>query len=73
MTLKKSNLEFDDPQFMADFAFLTDISSHLATLNLRQLVNALFSQFQDELKLFVQQLGNKYLSYFPAVAEMNCA
>ena len=36
MTLKnKSILEFDDPQFMSDFAFLTDISSQLVTLNLK--------------------------------------
>ena len=60
MTLKnKPILEFDDPQFMSNFAFLTDISSHLATLNLKlqrrgQLVNALFSPvraFQAKLKL----------------------
>ena len=81
MTLKnKSILKFDDPQFMSDFAFLTDISSKLATLNLKlqqrgQLVNALFSHvraFQAKLKLFEQQLGMKDLSHFPIMAHMNC-
>ena len=81
MTLKnKPTLEFDDPQFMSDFAFRTDISSHLATLNLKlqqrgQLVNALFSyvrSFQAKLKLFEQQLGKKDLSHFPIMAHMNC-
>ena len=81
MILKnKPILEFDDPQFMSDFAFLTDIASHLATLNLKlqqrgQLVNALFSHvkaFQAKLKLFEQQLGKKDLSHFPIMAHMNC-
>ena len=81
MTLKnKPILEFDDPQFMSDFAFLTDISSHLATLILKlqqrgQLVNALFSHvraFQAKLKLFEQQFGKKDLSHFPIMAHMNC-
>ena len=81
MTLKnKPILEFGDPQFMSDFAFLTDISSHLATLNLKlqqrgQLVNALFSHvraLQAKLKLFEQQLGKKDLSHFPIIAHMNC-
>ena len=36
MTLKtKPILEFDGPQFMSDFAFLTDISSYLATVHLK--------------------------------------
>ena len=81
MILKnKPILEFDNSQFMSDFAFLTDISSHLATLNLKmqqrgQLVNALFSHvraFQAKLKLFEQQLGKKDLSHFPIMAHMNC-
>ena len=79
MTLKnKPIFKFDDPQFMSDFAFLTDISSYLATLKLQQrgqLVNALFSHvraFQAKLKLFEQQLGKKDLSHFPIMAHMNC-
>ena len=60
MTLKnKPILEFDNPQFMSNFAFLTDISSYQATLNLKlqqkgQLINALFSHvrpFEAKLKL----------------------
>ena len=31
----KPIFEFDDPKFVADFAFLADISSHLATFNLK--------------------------------------
>ena len=80
MTIKnKPILEFDDPQFMSDFAFLTDISSHLATLILKlqqreKLINAVFSRvraFQAKLKLFEQQLGKKDLSHFPIMAHMN--
>ena len=34
MTMKnKPLLDFDDSQFMADFGFLSDISSHLAIVN----------------------------------------
>ena len=65
---------------MADFAFLTDISSHLATVNLklqqrRQLINALFSHvraLQAKLKLFEEQLDKKNLSHFPVMAHLNC-
>jgi hypothetical protein len=48
MTAKgKPVSEFDDPTWLADSAFLTDISSHLNELNLKlqskdQLVHALF-------------------------------
>ena len=36
MTIKnKPIFELDDPQFMADFAFLADIFSHLATVNIK--------------------------------------
>ena len=82
MTLKNQPLlELDDPSFVADFAFLTDISSHLATVNLKlqhrgQLINTLFNHvkaFQTKLKFFAQQLGNKNLSHFPTMANMNCA
>ena len=82
MTLKnKPILEFDDPQFVADFAFLNDMSFHLATVNLKlqqrgQLINTLFNHvkaFQAKLKLFVQQLGSKNLSHFPVMADMICA
>ena len=37
MTIKnKPIFKFDDSQFKADFAFLADISSHLATVNLKE-------------------------------------
>ena len=56
----KSHFEFDDPQFMADFAFLTDLSSHLASFNLKlqqteRVIYDLFRHvkaFQAKLKLF---------------------
>ena len=65
---------------MADFAFLADISLHLATVNLKlqqkeQLIHVLFSHaktFQAQVKLFEQQLGTKNLSHFPKMAHMNC-
>ena len=61
MTMKnKPIFEFGDSQFMADFAFLADISSHLASVHLKlqqreQLIHVLFSHmkaFQAKLKLF---------------------
>ena len=68
MTSKnKKSFEFDDFQFMADFAFFTDISSHLATVN-HKLMIVLYSHakaFQAKLKLSEQQLGNRDLSHFP--------
>ena len=75
----KSIFEFDDLQFMADFAFLVDISLHLATVNLKLqqrglLIHAHFSHvktFQAKLKLFEQQLDNKDLSHFPLMVYMN--
>ena len=65
---------------MADFAFLADVSSHLATVSLKlqqrgQLIHILFSHgktFQAKLKLFEKQLGDKDLSHFPVIVHMNC-
>ena len=65
---------------MADFAFLADISSHLATVNLKlqqrgQLIHVRFSHVktsQAKLKLFEQQLDNKDLNHFPVMANTNC-
>jgi hypothetical protein len=60
MTAKgKPVSEFDDPKWLADFAFLKDISSHLNELNLKlqskdQLVHVLFNHikaFQIKLQL----------------------
>ena len=50
-TKNKPIFEFDDLQFMADFAFLDDISSHLATVNLKlqqrgQLIHVPFSHLK---------------------------
>ena len=61
---------------MANFAFLVDISSHLATVNLKlqqrgQLIHVRFSNvktFQVKLKRFEQQLDND-LSHFPVMAK----
>lgn len=73
-------LEFNDPEFTAHFAFLTDISSHLMIVNLKlqqrgQLVHALFSHikaFEAKLKLFKEQLSHKNLSHFPVMEQLNC-
>ena len=64
---------------MADFSFLADISSHLATVKLKlqqreQLIHVLFSHakaFQAKLKRFGPQPGNKNLSHFPVMAHIN--
>jgi len=81
MTYKnKPILEFDDPQFVADFAFLTNIPSHVATVTLKrqlreQLINTLFSHvkaFQAKLTLFHYQLAKKDLSHFPVMTHMIC-
>ena len=82
MTMKndKPIFEFDDPQFMADFGFLADISSYLATVNLKlpqkgQQTHVLFSHvktFQAKLKLFKQLIGDKDLNHLPVMAHMNC-
>ena len=81
MTIKdKPSFEFDDPQFMADFAFLTDLSSPLASIKLKlqqreRLIYVLFSHvkaFQAKFKLFELQLGNEDVSHFPVMAHVNC-
>ena len=81
MTIKnKPIFEFDDPKFKAYFAFLADISSHLATINLKlqqrgQLIHVLLryvKALQAKIKLFEQQLGNKDLSHFPVMAHVVC-
>ena len=81
MTLKNEPIfEFDDSQCWADFAFLTDICSHMATVTLQpqlrgQLINALSSHvkiFHAKLKHFVQQLTKNNLSHFPVMTRMIC-
>jgi hypothetical protein len=82
MTAKgKPVLEFDDPKWLAYFAFLMDISSHLNELNLKlqskdQLVHVLFNHikaFQMKLKLFKCQLQDQNLTHFQRMLKLQSA
>ena len=66
-----------DNNWLFDFAFLVDITSHLNDLNLKlQGKNKLFPSLVDcikafkmKLKLFISQLENQDLSHFPHLKE----
>jgi hypothetical protein len=66
-TKGKPIAEFNDPKWMTDFAFLTDISLHMNDLNTRlqskdQLMHTLFDHmkaFVAKHRLWVAQLGEK--------------
>jgi hypothetical protein len=74
----KSVDELEDKQWLCDFAFLTDLTSHLNELNVRlqgkeQLISDLANHvtaFQAKLKLFHGQLLQNQLSHFPHSQEM---
>jgi len=73
--------EFNDPKWMTDFAFVTNISLHMNDLNTRlqskdQLVHTLFDHikaFVAKLKLWEAQLAKKDLTHFQLLAESNCS
>lgn len=74
---KSKNIpEFEDKEWVTDFAFFVDITSHLNHLNIQlqgkdQLVNTMFdlvSAFQMKLGLWEQQMKNKKFSHFPTLA-----
>ncbi len=65
--------EFRDEEWITKLAFLTDITSHLNSLNFKlqgsnQLVNELYQHtvpFEKKLQLWVSQLENKKFAHFP--------
>ena len=68
---------FDDPQWMADFGFLVDITNHLNILNdvgmqgRNHFVHNLYDQvkaFEMKLLLWKDHLKNANFAYFPAFA-----
>jgi hypothetical protein len=71
----KSIPEFEDKEWVCDFAFLVDIVSHLNDVNTRlqgkdQLINNMYdliSAFQMKLGLWEQQLGTKIFTHFPTL------
>ncbi|XP_063989608.1 general transcription factor II-I repeat domain-containing protein 2-like [Diachasmimorpha longicaudata] len=73
----KSISEFQDKEWVSDFAFLVDITSHLNELNTRlqgkdQLINDMYdliSAFQMKLELWEQQLRTKNFTHFPTLSE----
>ncbi|VEN48298.1 unnamed protein product [Callosobruchus maculatus] len=73
----KSIPEFQDKEWVSDFAFLVDITSHLNEVNTSlqgkdHLINNLHdlvSAFQMKLGLWEQQLGTNNLTHFPTLSK----
>lgn len=70
--------ELEDEQWLLDLAFLTDISSHLNTLNtvlqgkdhlITDMVSAVYA-FQEKLRLFKLQLESGNVAHFPTCEKM---
>ncbi|KAM4629813.1 general transcription factor II-I repeat domain-containing protein 2-like [Polymixia lowei] len=72
--------ELRDPLWLADLAFLVDLTDHLNTLNKRlqgkeQLVPQLYAHmkaFRAKLRLFESQLRNFNIAHFPTLTEIKC-
>ncbi len=82
-----SHEELDDPQWLADLAFLTDITSKLNELNLElqgqmktlsQMISSV-NAFINKLKLWMSQISKGLLQHFPSLQKrlntkkMNCS
>ena len=73
--------EISDPLWLADLAFLVDLTNYLNTLNKRlqgkeQLVPQLYAHikaFRAKLRLFESQLRNFNVTHFPTLTEIKCA
>ncbi|XP_067453417.1 general transcription factor II-I repeat domain-containing protein 2-like [Thunnus thynnus] len=73
--------ELSDPLWLADLAFLVDLTDHLNTLNKRlqgkeQLVPQLYAHmkaFRAKLRLSESQLRNFNVAHFPTLTEIKCA
>ncbi|XP_043917683.1 general transcription factor II-I repeat domain-containing protein 2B-like isoform X2 [Protopterus annectens] len=71
--------EFENASWMADLAFLVDITAHLNDLNLRLqgenlLINDMFqtvTAFEVKLKLWHRQIKNNNLIHFETLSEQN--
>ncbi|XP_017794537.1 PREDICTED: general transcription factor II-I repeat domain-containing protein 2B-like [Habropoda laboriosa] len=72
----KSIPEFEDKEWVCDFTFLVDITSHLNDVNTRlqgkdQLINKMYdhiSAFQMKLGFWEQQLKTKNFTHFPTLS-----
>ncbi|XP_051999459.1 general transcription factor II-I repeat domain-containing protein 2 [Xyrauchen texanus] len=73
--------ELSDPLWLADLAFLVDLTHHLNTLNKNlqgkeQLVPHLYAHmkaFREKLRLFETQLRSFNVAHFPALSEIKSA
>lgn len=69
--------QFEDPNWMADFGYLTDISLHLNDLNIRlqgknSMLHNLFDQvktFENKLRLWEVQLLRGDFTHFPTLSQ----
>ncbi|KAI7790569.1 general transcription factor II-I repeat domain-containing protein 2 [Triplophysa rosa] len=79
--LKEKNLTLDqlnDPDWLADLAFLVDLTSHLNALNKSlqgkdQLISemyALLKSFAMKLRLFERQISDRNAVHFPSLSEI---
>ena len=73
----KRGPEFDEQNFINDFSFLLDITTHLNVLNCKlqgpkQLICDMYNHvtaFQAKLQLWKEQLQNQMTSHFPTLSE----
>lgn len=71
-------VKFQDPEFLRQLAFLTDLTNHLNSLNLslqgrNQTVSDLIgiiNGFRNKLKVFKHALENKNLTHFPSCLQL---
>lgn len=71
-------VKFQDPEFLLQLAFLTDLTNHLNSLNLslqgrNQTVSDLIgiiNGFRNKLKVFKHALENKNLTHFPSCQQL---
>jgi hypothetical protein len=69
--------QFNDPDWMTDFGYLTHISLHLSDLNIRlqgknQFIHNLHDQiksFQNKLRLWEIQLQKNDFTHFPTLSQ----
>ncbi len=79
--LKEKNLTLDqlnDPGWLADLAFLVDLTSHLNALNKSlqgkdQLISEMYAHlksFSVKLRLFERQISDRNAVHFPSLSEI---
>lgn len=70
--------KFEDPEFLVQLAFLTDLINHLNILNSSlqgknqtiSILVGIINGFRSKLKLFKQTLENKSLAHFPSCLQL---